>query len=720
MLHRLWVLVLVSSAATLLAGHVAADGAPEIDLTVLLTSDGTPPGVPEGSSVARPYAMDAGPINEAGRAYVTARLIPPGGTDSPATITWVTESGAPIQVFLRPDLPLSGTSRPLTVRGAGSFALNDDGESQWVGNFTDGTHAVVRHTETDGHRILVERGEHAPGTSDGTTFNALQGSLGSLISSDRWHERPTLTQSGRTAIFANLTGPGVGTGNDWGTWASDEAGEFGIVTREGNQPPDTTFLHRFTTIGPVAMNDDGYLAYQGNWIGFGAVGSTIVTSFPDGIQRRVINVGAQAPGKPAGVRFAELEDRLYLSNPGRILFGGNLRDSDGEWSGAGWWVREPTGVLTPIALQGDPLPGLPDEFVVRILLRARMSDSGRVVFNAEAERPLTGARIRGIWEEIEPGTIESILVRGDPIPGRPGLRVHTVSEFSQHRNGDLVMLVSVEELDREFALLFRPEGREPLWILGPGDLVEVAPGDVREIRHVTLTTQLRSTTLPLNGRGQMVIGVRFTDGEVGAVFAEVSAHGRDTDGDGVSDLIDVCPEVPDEEQSDRDGDGIGDACNSGADGDGDDFADDIDNCPDDANDQLDVDGDGLGNACDPFPLEPDNEKGQMAADLVTCRGELEVCLDRRFFEDGDGDGEDDATDACPNTPAGAEVDGNGCSLTQFCGELNALDRVERVRACTRGDWRNDELHTAHPRDCALERSGRLFWFDRFSCEPAPD
>ncbi|HTO05471.1 MAG TPA: FG-GAP-like repeat-containing protein [Myxococcota bacterium] len=58
----------------------------------------------------------------------------------------------------------------------------------------------------------------------------------------------------------------------------------------------------------------------------------------------------------------------------------------------------------------------------------------------------------------------------------------------------------------------------------------------------------------------------------------------DSDGDGVADFGDVCPSVPDPNQTDSDGDLVGDAC---------------DNCPVTANfDQADTDGDTVGDACD--------------------------------------------------------------------------------------------------------------------------
>ncbi len=64
----------------------------------------------------------------------------------------------------------------------------------------------------------------------------------------------------------------------------------------------------------------------------------------------------------------------------------------------------------------------------------------------------------------------------------------------------------------------------------------------------------------------------------------------DTDGDGVNNDVDNCPDVANPDQADSDGDGIGDAC---------------DNCPTVYNpDQLDSDGDGIGDACEVENTQP--------------------------------------------------------------------------------------------------------------------
>ena len=66
----------------------------------------------------------------------------------------------------------------------------------------------------------------------------------------------------------------------------------------------------------------------------------------------------------------------------------------------------------------------------------------------------------------------------------------------------------------------------------------------------------------------------------------------------------------------------------------------------------------------------------------------------------DGDGEEDATDACPQTPEGVETDSAGCSQEEFCASHVAGGELRRALvACYLADWRNDEPATLFPRDC---------------------
>ncbi len=125
-----------------------------------------------------------------------------------------------------------------------------------------------------------------------------------------------------------------------------------------------------------------------------------------------------------------------------------------------------------------------------------------------------------------------------------------------------------------------------------------------------------------------------TDGDALPDFCDVCPFDteNDADVDGLCESDDNCPEVWNPDQTDTDGDGVGDACDDDDDGDG--VADGEDNCPLVANpDQGDLDGDGQGDLCD---------------------------------LDADGDGVVDADDDCLGTAPGDVVAPNGCSIAQLC------------------------------------------------------
>ncbi len=92
----------------------------------------------------------------------------------------------------------------------------------------------------------------------------------------------------------------------------------------------------------------------------------------------------------------------------------------------------------------------------------------------------------------------------------------------------------------------------------------------------------------------------------------------DSDGDGVSDGIDNCPNTYNANQADRDNDGMGNACDDCPDDpdndvDGDGVCGDVDNCPATSNsNQADTDGDGIGDACDSSdPVDPPDGSGDI-------------------------------------------------------------------------------------------------------------
>ncbi len=146
----------------------------------------------------------------------------------------------------------------------------------------------------------------------------------------------------------------------------------------------------------------------------------------------------------------------------------------------------------------------------------------------------------------------------------------------------------------------------------------------------------------------------------------------DQDGDGIVDVIDICPDTPLDEPADIDGCSCSQL---------DDDADGVDNCVDDCPDTpLGEAVDGGGCAC--FEVDSDGDG-------------FDDCDDECPFDFGDGDfgcpcdafdededGINDCFDDCPNTPLGAEVDASGCAIVIVvappppvfvtCGGLSSL------------------------------------------------
>ena len=167
----------------------------------------------------------------------------------------------------------------------------------------------------------------------------------------------------------------------------------------------------------------------------------------------------------------------------------------------------------------------------------------------------------------------------------------------------------------------------------------------------------------------------------------IGATPRDTDGDGVPDKTDKCPDTPKGARVDAsgcpldaDGDKVFDGidqcentpkgctvdargCPSDADGDG--VCDGVDTCPDTPKGATvnaagcPTDGDG-DTVLDGLDRCPDTPKG-CAVDSLGCP------------KDSDGDGICDGVDQCPDTTPDLKVDSNGCPIELIERETELLD-----------------------------------------------
>ncbi|MCK3684335.1 OmpA family protein [Maribellus sp. YY47] len=165
--------------------------------------------------------------------------------------------------------------------------------------------------------------------------------------------------------------------------------------------------------------------------------------------------------------------------------------------------------------------------------------------------------------------------------------------------------------------------------------------------------------------------------------------GKDSDGDGVKDRKDECPDTPPGVQVDEKG------CPLDRDGDG--VPDYKDDCPDEAgpaslNGCPDRDGDGVADKDDDCPD---------VAGLAKFKG----------CPDTDGDGVPDPKDKCPDTPKGCAVDSDGCPLdSDGDGVIDCEDKCPQQAgpASNNGcpDWSDMEVETIY------------FDFDKADLSPA--
>ena len=202
------------------------------------------------------------------------------------------------------------------------------------------------------------------------------------------------------------------------------------------------------------------------------------------------------------------------------------------------------------------------------------------------------------------------------------------------------------------------------------DLFGAAGIDFRLGEAVTLFVQT-GQHIPLNAnidgepnRDDNKIDDRFLQHTVGLNIALGKA--KDTDGDGVPDRKDKCPDTPSGVQVDENGCPL--------DGDKDGVPDYQDQCPTEAGTAAmqgcpDRDNDGVADKDDDCPDQ---------AGLPALRG----------CPDADGDGVADKNDKCPDTPAGTQVDSNGCPLVTDAdgdGVPNDRDRCPNTPAGTKVD-----------------------------------
>ncbi|MEM7248192.1 MAG: thrombospondin type 3 repeat-containing protein [Acidobacteriota bacterium] len=201
----------------------------------------------------------------------------------------------------------------------------------------------------------------------------------------------------------------------------------------------------------------------------------------------------------------------------------------------------------------------------------------------------------------------------------------------------------------------------------------------------------------------------------------------DSDSDGLGDACDNCPSDSNADQLDTDEDGLGDACDDCTDTDGDGYGDpghpddtcEPDRCPEiPSATNADEDDDGLGDPCDNCPSVANDDQSDLDTDGIGDACDPCPAL-RGGFVDMDGDGVGDACDVCPEL-ADDQSDGDDDGIGDACDDCNSpnpsqadCDGDGLVDACEPGDSDGDGLPndldgcpcTADPDQADLDADG---------------
>jgi uncharacterized protein YjbI with pentapeptide repeats len=272
-------------------------------------------------------------------------------------------------------------------------------------------------SEGSGNLVRVAGiGDPAPGTPEGVKFHLFPTAP---------PPTPPLNSLGKTAFRGVLAGNGANATNDEGIW-SQGSGSLALVARGGDPAPGTP---SGVVFGPnsfggifssdVALNDNGHTAFRGFLTGDGVSSpdSHGIFAESDSGLRLVARTGDHAPGTPAGVNFQTLVAPV-LNDAGQTAFLA-FHTGDGYLgTRSGIWWEPPQG-LTLVARSGDHAPGTPDGVVFisgsdSAFNQPLLNNSGQIAFFGRTNYG------RGIWATDRSGTLQLIAREGDLLEVAPG------------------------------------------------------------------------------------------------------------------------------------------------------------------------------------------------------------------------------------------------------------------------------------------------------------
>ena len=257
--------------------------------------------------------------------------------------------------------------------------------------------------------------------------------------------QPGITSAGDITFRSEITGAGVNGTNNRGLWRQNGGGPIGLFLRAGGPTPipGTTWS---TNVGEPTTQTVGGATRAGLFFGLlaGATAKDAIWSEQPGGMRAVAVQGDPVPGIP-GATF----------QPGLSIFDTKF-DEDGELlfsatvtgggttpaNNAGLWLDDGS-TTTLVVRSGDDAIGFPPGTVFSdFSTYSRLSPGGLVNFWSNPFVPGLGMNQTGIWTNRS-GTLAPVLLQGDSAPGLgPGETIGPGAPYA-NRAGQIAFLGTI-------------------------------------------------------------------------------------------------------------------------------------------------------------------------------------------------------------------------------------------------------------------------------------